>query len=98
VRTAEVEIKDAEFGNRLKDMRVWLDANRFAPSTFTYFFLLPGMRLRIEFDIDDEAAAFATRFDGILVDATDQCRPDAERRGVAGPSAPCTIAKEPAPQ
>jgi hypothetical protein len=91
-----VEISDAEFGNRLEEMQVWLDVNRFAPSTLTYFFLLPRMRLRIAFDIDDEAAAFATRLDGILVDAADRCRPDAERRGVAETSALRSL--EPAPQ
>jgi hypothetical protein len=92
MRTAEVEMSDAQFGNRLKGRQ------SICPSTFTYLFLLPGMRFRIALDIDDEAAAFATRFNGILVDAADRCRPHAERRGVAGPSALCMIDMEPAPQ
>ena len=73
MQTAQVEISNADFGDRLKEMRLWLDANRFAPTTFTYFFLLPETRLRISFDIDGEAAAFATKFGGILVDASDPC-------------------------
>jgi hypothetical protein len=80
---AEMEIGNADFSDRLKDIQVWLDTKRFAPSTFTYFFLLRGMRLRVAFDIDDQAAAFASKFGGILVDASDPCRPDAERRGSA---------------
>jgi hypothetical protein len=84
VRAAELEISDAEFGNRLKDMRVWLEAKRFAPSTFTYLFLLPGMKVRIAFDTDDEAAAFAIKFGGILVDASDLCRGGSEYRDGVG--------------
>jgi hypothetical protein len=74
VQTAEVEISDAEFGNRLKDMRIWLEAEQLAPTTFTYFFLSPGMKLRIAFDVDAEAAAFAMKFGAVLVDASDPCR------------------------
>jgi hypothetical protein len=75
-----MEISDADFGECLKDIRIWLDTNRFAPSSFTYFFLSPGMRLRVVFDIDGQATAFAARFGGILVDASDPCRPGAERK------------------
>jgi hypothetical protein len=66
VQTAEIQISDVEFADLLKDMRLWLDAHRFEPSTFTYFFLCPGMMLRVSFAIDDEAAAFAAEFGGIL--------------------------------
>lgn len=84
MRAAELEISDAEFGNRLKDMQVWLEAKRFAPSTFTYLFLLPGMKVRIAFDTDDEAAAFAIKFGGILVDASDPWRGGSEYRDGVG--------------
>ncbi len=84
MQAAEVEISDAEFGTRLKDMRVWLDAKRFAPSTFTYVFLPPGMKLRIAFDSDDEAVAFAMKFGGILVDASDPFRGGSEYRDGVG--------------
>jgi hypothetical protein len=69
MQTAEVHISDSDFADRLKEMRVWLDAHRFEPSTFTYFFLCPGMRLRVSFDFDDEAIAFGKKFGGILLDA-----------------------------
>jgi hypothetical protein len=97
VRAAELEIGDAEFGKRLKDIGVWLGTNGFAPSAFTYFFLSPGIRLRIAFIIDDEAAAFAARFGGIVVDAARPCHAEAESRG-ARPSARRTIETEPVRQ
>jgi hypothetical protein len=70
MKLAVVEFANEDFGKRLKEMRRWLDAKRFSPSTFTYFFLVPGMRLRIAFDRDDEAAAFVSQFSGILVDGS----------------------------
>jgi hypothetical protein len=71
VRSAEVEIKNANFRERLKEIGCWLDENRFDPSSFTYFFLVPGMRVRVAFDVANEAVAFAARFGGALVDAFD---------------------------
>ena len=53
---------------RLTDMRVWLDEHRCAPSTFTYFFVPPGMKIRVSFQLEDEAKKFAERFDGSLLD------------------------------
>jgi hypothetical protein len=70
VRTAEVQITDDDdLVGRLTDMRVWLDGNRFEPSSFTYFDLDPGMRIRVLFKIDAEAEAFAYQFGGFLLDA-----------------------------
>ena len=97
MKTAEMEINDSDFCDRLKDIWVWLDANRFSPSTVTYFFLLSGMRLRVAFDINEQATAFATKFDGILVDTSDPGRPDVEHHGGVEPPRR-TIEAEPAPQ
>ena len=63
VRIAE----DEDFGGRLTDMRLWLDDHRYEPSTFTYFYLDPGMMLRVSFSVDEEAEAFAQEFGGSLV-------------------------------
>ena len=67
MQTAEVRISDDDFGQRLKDMRLWLDRRRFEPSAFTYFYLDPGMIVRVCFDVDDEARAFAGEFGGTLI-------------------------------
>jgi hypothetical protein len=49
-------------------MRVWLDQHGYEPSTFTYFFFDPGMKIRVTFKIDREAEAFAREFGGSLLD------------------------------
>jgi hypothetical protein len=59
-----------DLGGRLTDMRVWLDQRRYEPSTFTYFFLDPGMKIRVTFQIDREAEAFAREFGGSLLDTS----------------------------
>jgi hypothetical protein len=75
VQTAEVLMSDDDFGQRLKDMRLWLDGRQFEPSVFTYFYLDPGMMVRVSFDSDVQAEAFADEFGGFLIDvpgATDR--------------------------
>jgi hypothetical protein len=65
VRTTEVRIIDEDdFGGLLKNMRLWLDAHRFEPMSFNYFYLDPGMIIRVLFNVDDEAEAFAQQFGG----------------------------------
>ena len=39
-----------------------LDDHRFKPSTFTYFFLDPGIKIRVTFRVAEEAEAFAQNF------------------------------------
>ena len=56
-------------------MRLWLDERRFEPSSFTYFYLDPGMMIRVAFKLAEEAEAFAQEFRGVLLDtpgASDQ--------------------------
>lgn len=76
VRVTEVRILDEyDLAERLTDMRVWLDEHHYEPSTFTYFFLDPGMKIRVSFKLDDEAEEFAEKFGGSLLDtpwASDQ--------------------------
>jgi hypothetical protein len=68
MRTTEVSLfNENDLSGRLTDMRVWLDKHRYEPSTFTYFFLHPGMKIRVTFKIDREAEAFAQEFGGSLL-------------------------------
>jgi hypothetical protein len=69
MRMTEVHLPDErDLAERLTDMQAWLDKHRYEPSTFTYFFLPPGMKIRVSFKIDGEAKAFAQRFGGSLLD------------------------------
>lgn len=68
MQTAEVRISDDDFGQRLKDMRLWLEGRQFEPSVFTYFYLDPGMMVRVSFDSGEQAEAFADQFGGALID------------------------------
>jgi hypothetical protein len=75
MRTTEVLLPDENLAEQLTDMRIWLDQHRYEPSTFTYFFLEPGMKIRVAFNIAAEAEAFAEEFRGVLLDtprASDQ--------------------------
>ena len=68
VATTEVLISDAnDLFQRLTDIRVWLDDHRYEPSTFKYFYLDPGMMIRVSYKIDDEAEAFAQKFGGSTI-------------------------------
>ncbi|HEY1259660.1 MAG TPA: hypothetical protein VGF34_10450 [Stellaceae bacterium] len=67
MRTAEIRLSgDDDLVARLTDMRVWLDQQRIEPSTFTYFHLVPGVKLRVTFEFENEAVAFARKFGGTL--------------------------------
>ena len=57
-----------DLSERLTDMRVWLDEHRYEPSTFAYFFVSRGMKIRVSFKVEDEAKKLAERFDGSLLD------------------------------
>jgi hypothetical protein len=69
VRTTEVPLVDEnDLAGQLTDMRIWLDQHRYEPSTFTYFFLDPGMKICVAFKLAAEAEAFAQEFRGVLLD------------------------------
>ena len=69
MRTTEARLLDEnDLARRLTDMRIWLDKHSYEPSTFTYFFLDPGMMIRVAFKLAEEAEAFAQEFRGVLLD------------------------------
>ena len=69
MQITEVRIlDDKSLVDRLTDMREWIDNHQFSPSTFTYYFLDPGMKIHVAFKVPGEAEAFAHEFQGILVD------------------------------
>src|ERR1051325_4443320 len=50
---------------RTTAIQQWLDRRGFEPSTFRYTFLDAGMVLRVDFNVELEAVAFAREFSGI---------------------------------
>ena len=86
VQITEVRIlDDDDLVERLTDMRKWLDNHRFNPSTFTYFFLDPGMKIHVAFKVTEEAEAFAQEFRGILVDTPPATSVTLRERRPGGP-------------
>ena len=69
----QVEIRiaeDAALSDRMEKMRTWLDQRRFEPATFRFSFANSGIICRIDFQVETEAAEFATTFEGKLRMAT----------------------------
>lgn len=60
----DIRMQPGDLSRQMSAMRIWLDENRFEPSTFYCRDADSGMLVSVEFKISDEAAAFAERFDG----------------------------------
>lgn len=50
---------------RISAIQQWLDDREFEPSTFRYTFLDTGIMLRVDFNRESEAVAFANEFSGL---------------------------------
>jgi hypothetical protein len=60
----DIRMQPGDLSRQMSAMRVWLDENRFEPSTFSCRDTECGMLVSVEFKISREAAAFAEHFDG----------------------------------
>ncbi len=67
MQTAEVRVAGSDLFQQLTEMRVWLDGRCCEPSSVTYFYLGPGLKIRIVFETGDDARAFAQKFGGALL-------------------------------
>jgi hypothetical protein len=65
MRTITVRLPNEEFSVAMGVMREWLDRNRCEPSKFKYEQEREAVVLSVEFPDDQQADAFATRFDGM---------------------------------
>ena len=69
VRVTEVRILDEyDPAERLTDMRVGSVSIITNHRPILYFFLNPGMKIRVSFRVAEEAEAFAQEFRGTLLD------------------------------
>jgi len=60
----DIRVKAGELSWKMSEMRMWLDAYRFEPSTFSCHDLSFGMLVSVDFRESQQAEAFAERFGG----------------------------------
>ena len=80
VYIVEVLVAEDALPERMNQMRVWLDHQRYAPARFEVFDVdEPSTGCRVYFEAEEEAIAFARQFDGRVLDAppTDDPAPSA---------------------
>jgi hypothetical protein len=64
MHTATVTFRSAEFAQKMSEMRIWLDQNLLEPVRFTYKQDRQIISISVEFQEDDQAEAFHSRFAG----------------------------------
>ena len=60
----DIRMRPEELSRRMSEMRMWLDENRFEPSTFSCHDQSFGVLVSVKFRIAQQAEAFAERFGG----------------------------------
>ena len=80
----EVHLVDRGLVDSMTEMRTWLDNRRCEPDTFRYAALGAGVKLRVEFKLAEEAAAFAEEFSGRVLAPRDGRRAGATGREPLG--------------
>jgi hypothetical protein len=65
MRTAKVTLSAAEFAQKMSEMRAWLDLNCCEPTRFTYKQDREIIFISVDFQEDNHAEAFQSRFAGL---------------------------------
>ena len=65
--TTEIRIPEGDFADEMTRMRTWLDSRRFEPAVFRYDHVDGAVVIRVDFTVEEEAAAFAREFGGKLL-------------------------------
>ncbi len=66
----ELPIGEADFTERMNQMRAWLDHQRCEPTRFQFSYAdARSIGCRVHFKTEDEAAAFARQFGGRVLSA-----------------------------
>jgi len=66
LHSTEIRIGDGNLAVQMTRMREWLDSRRFEPAVFRYEHIDSSVIIHVEFSVEEEAAAFAREFRGIL--------------------------------
>jgi len=64
MRTATITLRGADFAGEMIEMRTWLDQHFFEPARFTYKQDGEIVVISVDFQEDDHAEAFQSRFTG----------------------------------
>ena len=64
MRTATITLRGADFAGEMIEMRTWLDQHFFEPARFTYKQDGEIVVVSVDFQEDDHAEAFQSRFTG----------------------------------
>jgi hypothetical protein len=64
MRTATITLRGADFAGEMIEMRTWLDQHLFEPARFTYAQDGEIVVVSVDFQADDHAEAFQSRFVG----------------------------------
>ena len=67
VHSTEIRVGDSDLAGQMMRMREWLDNHRFEPAVFRYDHVDSSVVIRVDFALEDEAAAFAFEFHGKLL-------------------------------
>jgi hypothetical protein len=67
LHTTEIRTPEANFAEEMTRMRTWLDSRRFEPAVFRYDHVAGAVVIRVDFTVEQEAAAFAREFGGQLL-------------------------------
>jgi hypothetical protein len=67
VNSTEIRVANRELAVGMTRMREWLDRHRFPPAVFRYDHVDGAVIIHVDFPVEQEAAAFARAFGGMLI-------------------------------
>jgi len=67
LHAVEIRVSGEHFRDAILKVRRWLDAENVQPTTFRYWLYEPESVLRINFEGQDQAQAFAEAFGGVVL-------------------------------
>jgi hypothetical protein len=67
LHTVEIRLSGENFLDAILQVRRWLKAENVQPTTFRYWLYEPESVLRVNFEAEEQAKAFARAFGGVVL-------------------------------
>jgi hypothetical protein len=67
LHAVEIRFAGEDFRDLISRVRGWLDDGNFQPTTFRYWLSEPDSVLRVNFEFEEQAQAFAQAFGGVVL-------------------------------